>query len=597
MKMIQNPHQIVYTNEARCLDCYRCLRVCPVKAIKMDNEQAYVVEELCIGCGTCIRECPQKAKTFRNDLDILEEILKSPGDKAVSIAPSYASVYENWKSSKIPALLKKLGFTYAAETSVGAYAAALKTHELAAKEKNKPHIGSACPAFVSYIEKYHKELTPYIINLMSPMLVHASHLKRKLGDDTKIVFIGPCIAKKEEADKYNQKRQQLVDAVITFEELNELIDKKGIDLAKLPDSDFDEEPVKNAKYFPVAGGMLKTASLNTDLMALDAAAVHGFDEVDEIIENIKHYPRHILIEPLMCHHGCINGPAAGTDKDVYRRKNELIKYAEKKITNPEKIEDLNYLEFKDIINTYEPFEFSEYREVSESEIQKIFEETGKFTKEDQLNCGACGYNTCREKAIAVVKGLAQKEMCMPYMRRIAEKRTDKIIETSPNGVLILDNRLNIVNMNPAFKKFFMCSDAVIGKRISYLIDPEPFEVLSTGSEEILEKTVNYKKYNLICHQLMYALRDEKRYIGIFVDITNAQISEEKLKTLKRQAVEKAKELLEHQINMAQEMAKLLGESTARGEELVENLLSLAEEEPEEKIQQKRGWKTSLDNLL
>jgi len=213
--------------------------------------------------------------------------------------------------------------------------------------------------------------------------------------------------------------------------------------------------------------------------------------------------------------------------------------------------------------------------VSEEQIRAVLEQTGKANPENQLNCGACGYATCRDKAIAVVRGMAEPGMCIPYMRRLAEQRTDRIIETSPNGIVILDEHLRILSMNPAFRRFFMCSEAVCGRPISYLMDAEPFEQLATGKTDLIETTVKHARHNLVCHQIQYALREERQYVGIFVNITRTQADREKLDRLRTQTVAQAQELLQHQVEMAQTIAGFLGESTAQSEMLLERLMLLA----------------------
>ena len=198
--------------------------------------------------------------------------------------------------------------------------------------------------------------------------------------------------------------------------------------------------------------------------------------------------------------------------------------------------------------------------------------------EDQLNCGACGYPSCRDKAIAVIEGMAELDMCVPYMKRLAERRTDKIIETSPNGIVILDERLNIISMNPAFRNLFMCSEAVCGRPISYLMDPDPFEKLASGSEELVETVVRHTRGNLVCHEILYRLTEDRQFVGIFVNITKTRAQKERLDALRAQTVMQARELLEHQINMAQTIAGFLGESTAQSEGLLERLITLAGDE-------------------
>ncbi len=230
------------------------------------------------------------------------------------------------------------------------------------------------------------------------------------------------------------------------------------------------------------------------------------------------------------------------------------------------------------------------REFSEDEIRRVLSATGKNSKSDELDCGACGYDSCREKAIAVLRGLAETEMCIPYMRRLAEQRTDRIIETSPNGIVMLDEHLSIINMNPAFKRMFLCSEAVLGRHISYLVDPEPFEKVVTGRQKLIEETAKYQRYSLIAHQIIYRLEAEKQLVGIFVNITGSRQSMEELARLRHSTVEQAREMLEHQVRMAQELAKYLGESTARGETIIENLIKLtASDEKEEKPGRITEW--------
>jgi uncharacterized Fe-S cluster-containing protein len=217
-------------------------------------------------------------------------------------------------------------------------------------------------------------------------------------------------------------------------------------------------------------------------------------------------------------------------------------------------------------------------DVSEDEVRKVLAMTGKLSAEDHLDCGACGYPSCRAKAIAVAQGMAELEMCIPYMKRLAEQRTDRIIETSPNGIVILDEHLRILSMNPAFRKYFLCSDSSYGQPISYLMDPDPFEKLATGSEKSIETVVHHERYKLVCHEILYSLEDEKQYVGIFVNITHNRANKKKLDHIRAQTVMQAQELLEHQIRMAQTIAKYLGESTAQGEQLVDKLMELADED-------------------
>jgi PAS domain S-box-containing protein len=315
---------------------------------------------------------------------------------------------------------------------------------------------------------------------------------------------------------------------------------------------------------------MRTSALDTDLLSEGVVSVSGFAEVCEAIHGTEGEGSPQVIEPLFCSQGCINGPAIHMDRGTYLRRRDVIEYAGG--NEGAKPEERDFFELR---TRFAPAAIDAGEDISEEQIREVLEQTGKASPENQLNCGACGYPSCREKAIAVIRGMAELEMCIPYMKRLAEQRTDRIIETSPNGIVILDDQLRIISMNPAFRDFFMCSEAVCGKPISYLMDPDPFERLASGTEESVEMVETHSNYNLVCHQIIYALREDKQYVGIFVNITKNKTHKDKLDKLRGQTVLQARELLDHQINMAQNIAKYLGESTAQSEALLEKLMLFA----------------------
>jgi len=562
--------QIVFTLTARCRDCYRCLRACPVKAIRMERGQAYVDERRCIACGTCIRECPQQAKSFRHDIDVAQRLIETGKQVVASIAPSFAAVLSKWQRDRLASALRALGFRYIGQTSHGAYQVSYHTMEVLKRDGSRPYIGTACPAIVNYIEKYRPELVDLLIPIVSPMVAHARMPKEKLGPDVRVIFIGPCVAKKTELLRPQNKGT--VDCVLTFKELMMWLNQKGISLANCEESNFDERPAHMAQLYPLPGGMIKTAGLNDDGFNPQLIRVDGMANIKALLDSLPGESSYTLIEPLFCNQGCINGPGMGTEKNLFDRRIDILRY-------DQDTKDIHIVPRPEDGNLF----YGEYRreegiikEVTEEEIEQVFEKTGKSDPQQQLNCGACGYDSCREKAIAVVQNMAEPEMCIPYMRRLAERRTDQIFNTTPNGVIILDKELNILAVNPAFKKFFFCSDAVLGRHISYLMDPAPFEKLITGAADSLDIVRTHKHYNLMCRELLYILKQDQQIVGIFINITSQQENENKLKEIKSQTIEQASELLEHQIKMAQTIAQFLGESTARGEELVRKLMSLTE---------------------
>jgi iron only hydrogenase large subunit-like protein/uncharacterized Fe-S cluster-containing protein len=562
---------IVFTLTARCRDCYRCLRGCPVKAIRMQKGQAYVDEERCIACGTCIRECPQKAKTFRYDIDIAQGLIDNGNFVAASIAPSFAAVFNYWQRLRLASALRSLGFKYVGQTSLGAYQISAHAIKVIGKENRiGSYIATACPALVNYVEKYQPELVENLLPLVSPMVAHAKILKKKLGKETKVVFIGPCVAKKSEIKR--QSVEGVVDCVLTFSELMLWFERRGLNLATCEESNFDEKPLHIAQLYPLPGGSLKTSGMDDDGLNLASLRVDGIENVREAFCDMSLESSYKLIEPLFCSQGCINGPGIYIEKNLFERRKDIIEY-DAEISGASQVP---ILEDGDLLRTLFSRKEGLFREVPEEEIQQILERTGKYDLQQQLNCGACGYGSCREKAIAVAHGMAEMEMCIPYMRRLAERRTDHLFTTTPNGIVILDEELNIVRVNPAFKKFFTCSDAVVGRHISYLMDPAPFEKLVSGIADNLDITAFHRSYNLLCHELLYILRQERQVVGIFINITSQQKQEEKLKQIRSQTIEQANELLEHQIQMAQNIAQFLGESTAKGEELVRKLVSLSD---------------------
>jgi len=290
---------------------------------------------------------------------------------------------------------------------------------------------------------------------------------------------------------------------------------------------------------------------------------------------------HILLEPLMCSSGCINGPGLPRSANIYTRKKSVVHYS---LNSPK--EDISDNEVSISLST--SFDYNatfKIHEFPDEEIRRILEKTGKQYKEDQLNCGACGYSSCLDNARAILGGMVEIESCIPYMRRLAEQRTDKIIETSPNGIVILNKELEILHMNQAFSKFFMCTNSIIGKRISYLMDPEPFIKLKESEIDQIEETVHHQNYDISCHQILYKLPEENQFIGIFVDITKNVSDVEKLDSLRKKTIQQAQELLDHQVEMAQQLAKLLGENAAKGEALVENLLELTQD----KQKKNKNW--------
>ena len=567
--------QVILVNKATCRDCYRCIRVCPVKAIKMHDGQAAIVAERCISCGTCVRECPQSAKKYRNDVEHVKRLLMPGTRVACSIAPAFAGFFTDRMRRRIPSVLRLLGFSHIAETAVGAFFAAQATVKFwESRGKDQPLVISACPACVDYILHYQPQYASYIAPVVSPMVAHARYIRRKLGNDTKVVFIGPCVAKKVEGE--NAEYPGFVDGVLTFEELSQWLAEENVDIASCEESDFDDVPRGAARYFPLEGGCIKTAGWSMDRLDENVIAVSGIRNVQYSLESCKAGQ---IIEPLFCPQGCICGPGGGHHDSPSGLRSNVIEFSKTEQIKQESrltAEDETFIET--LTKYYKPAKAFKRKEVTETQIREIFEKTGKTLPEDQLDCSSCGYPSCRDLAIANVEGLATPEMCVPFFRKTAEQRIDRVIETSPNGIVTLDEHLNIVNMNPTFRQFFRCSNAVCGRPISYLMDPEPWERLLAEPDKKVEIVTNHESYNLVCHEVLYSLPAEKQFVGIFMNITTLQKNETQLDQLRQQTVKQARELLEQQVRMAETIAMCLGENTARAESLLEIFMENAQRE-------------------
>ncbi len=622
--------EVVSTNKARCRDCFRCVRYCPVKAIRMHEGQASVDPARCLACGTCVRQCPQGAKSFRNDVARARTLLVQNAPVLCSLAPSFAAVFPGWRAGRLPSALRRLGFAHVSETGIGAEIVARHTAQSAAEAGPRARICSSCPAVVRYVERYRPELLGALAPVVSPMIAHARWLRRKFGPHVRIVFVGPCVAKKAEAQRPEYHGD--VDCVLTFQELSAWLDQEGIDLAACEESQFDAAAGPLGRAFALEGGCLRAAEECADgASTRQPLALSGFENICDAFDGLPRLTEPLLIEPLFCPQGCIGGPGMVGEGGIVARRLALLHHAQKAAapqaapppathfaphaarqalaapnapaasesaaaptsaaaasastsalgwaagrasdaetpTEPDLPRALCRAEFRCLMPPDE-------REGDETLLRATLERLGKADPADQLDCGACGYASCREKALAVLRGMAEPEMCLPQMRRLAEQRVDRIIETSPNGIVIVDQQLRILHMNPAFRRFFMCTDSLCGRPISLLMDPEPFERLASGRDDRIERTVDHPKYGLVCHQIIYTLPHEGQYVGIFVNITHLQASRRQLDELRAQTIRQARELLQQQMTMAETIAVCLGENTARAEALLDKLMAAAE---------------------
>ncbi len=406
-------HAIVTTITDRCKRCYSCIRECPAAAIRVIDGQAKVIEERCIVCGHCVKVCSQDAKQILSEIDIAYDLIASNNAIAI-VAPSFAASFpDNYR--KIPSALRKLGFTKVIETAFGADLIANDYMEVINSDSEKTVISSACPAVVSYIQKYFVDLVPYLAKVVSPMIALGRYLKEIEDVNCKIVFIGPCIAKKHEAR--DEDVAGVIDAVLTFSELKEMFELSKINPDEYEESEFDGPHAMMGKAYPLAGGLLKTTDVNDDILEKDIIVVEGKKKVLEIIDEIANNHINAKFTDILFCEGCISGPAIDTDLNYYARREKVINYIDEKINNVDKHVWKSNLYNARKLNLKRDFGLDNQRRPypSEEKIKEILAQTKKYSVKDELNCGACGYATCREYAVAIAKDLAEKEMCLPYL--------------------------------------------------------------------------------------------------------------------------------------------------------------------------------------
>lgn len=405
-------HIIVSTITDQCKRCYSCVRECPAKAIRVIDGQAQVIYDRCIACGHCVKVCSQDAKQIYNEIDITYKLLKE-GNIVAIVAPSFAASFPN-DYKKVPTALRKLGFNKVIETAFGADLIANNYVQEIHNEQGKTIISSACPAIVSFIEKYYVDLVPNLAKVVSPMIALGRYLKKE-DENVKIVFIGPCVAKKNEAEDENVAG--VIDAVLTFTELKEVLHEQNINVNDCEESDFDGPHAMMGKAYPLAGGLLKTTDINDDILEKDIIVVEGKKKVTEIIEEIANNHINAKFTDILFCEGCISGPAIDTELNYYARREKVINYIDEKLHSTDKRVWKSNLYNARKLDLTRIFKVDNQRKPmpDEEQIRKILAETKKYDVKDELNCGACGYISCREYAIAIAKGLAEKEMCLPFL--------------------------------------------------------------------------------------------------------------------------------------------------------------------------------------
>ncbi len=532
--------------KSNCKNCYKCIRHCPVKSIKFSGNQAHIVPEECILCGQCFVVCPQNAKEIVDEIGIVNVLLS--GDKPViaSVAPSFIAYFEGSGIDSLTVALKKLGFADVEETAIGATLVKREYDRILSEGDQDIIISSCCHSVNLLIGKYYPELAEYLAPVVSPMQAHCLDIKRRYSD-AKTVFIGPCLSKKDEADN------GVVDAVITFKELATMLREAGITVESVPDSSEQSK----ARLFPTVGGILKT--MDCSEKSYTYLAVDGVENCKSALEDIKSGSVHrCFIEMSACAGSCIGGPV------MEKYRNSPVRHY-KEITDYAGNEDFDVAEVApETLRKYRSYIGCPQVMPSEAEINEALRKMGKNKPEDCLNCGSCGYDSCRDKAIAVCRGKADISMCLPYLMEKSERFSNNILNNTPNGIIVVNEDLEVQQVNRAAMKMLHIATQsdVLGDQVIRILDPTPFlDAIETGIG-INEKRDYYAEYKKYFEQTIICDRSSHILISILRDVTEEEDEKKRKEQLAAQTAQVADKVVDKQMRIVQEIASLLGETAA-----------------------------------
>ena len=534
--------------KSNCKNCYKCIRHCPVKSIRFSGNQAFIIGNECIMCGQCFVVCPQDAKQIVDETEKVKVLLQSGDPVVVSLAPSFVANYDGVGIEAMRDAIKKLGFYDVEETAIGATIVKREYEHLIREEGRDVIITSCCHSVNLLIQKHFPKLLPYLADVVSPMQAHCLDIKRRIPN-AKTVFVGPCVAKKDEAQHY----EGIVDAVLTFDELTAWLEREGI----APEQRMDTEVHSRARFFPTTGGILKTMALDNPDYAY--MAIDGTENCMAALRDIERgLLRGCFIEMSACVGSCIGGPVMEKFHSAPVRDYAAVsRYAGQ--------EDFE-VEQPDSTGLHKEFEIITQRltDPTETEITETLRQMGKIKPTDELNCGSCGYDTCREKAIAILHGKAEISMCLPYLKDKAENFSDTIARNTPNGLIVLNEKLEVQQINRAAQRILNLRSAsdILGDSVVRVLDPSDFQSAAKTLRGVHGKREYLAEYEKYVEKTVVYDREYHLILCILRDVTEEENQRQKKEDISRQTVEIADNVVDKQMRIVQEIASLLGETAA-----------------------------------
>ncbi len=566
----------VYTEKAECQDCYKCVRHCPVKAIRVENGSAMVIAEQCVACGRCVAVCPAGAKRVRDDLERVKALLAGGGRVVVSLAPSHVSEFSDVPPAVLVGALKQLGFYGVSETALGAQEVSAAVAARLALPAPGVLVSSACPTVVELVRKHFPQHADRVTALCSPLLAHCRLLKRELGEDVTVVFIGPCVAKKMEADAH----PELLAAAITFEDLRAWFKEAKIELvatgAETAECAFIPCRAEEGALYPVDGGM--AAGIKAGCGCVDATfmAFSGMENLRDALEGLEAEAapgKPMFLELLACAGGCVNGPCAKTQTGTALKRRRILEHAPKPTVSVPRQGSLDV-----VLALPAPVNPPPVR--NEAEIADALETVGKYRKEDELNCGGCGYGGCREFAGALLAGKAEKTMCVSHMRKLAQRKANALIRAMPSGVVIVDQALKVVECNRRFATL-LGEDTLAAYQVrpglegALLAKTAPFltpfvEHVLRGGPDVLFHTAHHG--GNIWQFSVFTVEAGRVAGAVLRDVTEPSVQKE-------QVIRQARNVIRKNLATVQKIAYLLGENAAESQATLSAIIESFEAEP------------------